>query len=110
MTSSTNSVSNVRRQSLGPVLLDVQNLSVEFNVHGGSVAAVRNVSFNVHEGETLCIVGESGSGKSVTVQAMMSLLPTPPARVTHGTIMFRGRDLLTLSRREMRKVAGGEIA
>ena len=92
------------------VLLDVQNLSVKFKVHGGEVSAVRDVSFKVHEGECLCIVGESGSGKSVTVQTLLGLLPMPPARIAGGKALFQGRDLLTLPPREMRKIAGGEIA
>ena len=93
-----------------PVLLDVRDLAVEFAVHGGKVKAVRNVSFSVREGETLCIVGESGSGKSVTVQTILGLLPSPPAQVVHGEIKFRGQDLLKLSRGELRAIVGGEIA
>jgi len=91
-------------------LLEVRSLSVNFAVHGGDVKAVRDVSFFVREGETLCIVGESGSGKSVTVQTILGLLPTPPARVVNGQILFNGQDLLKLNRRQMRKIAGGEIA
>ncbi|MEN9836139.1 MAG: hypothetical protein RL011_2332 [Pseudomonadota bacterium] len=92
------------------VLLEAQDLSVNFTVHGGEVKAVRSVSFKVYEGETLCIVGESGSGKSVTVQAMLGLLPSPPARIVAGKILFGQRDLLQVSRKEMRQIAGGDIA
>ena len=93
-------------------LLEVQDLSVRFHVHGGTVQAVRNISFNIHEGETLCIVGESGSGKSVAMQALLGILPTPPAEVASGRAHFAaigGQDLLMLSARERRKVVGKDI-
>ena len=96
--------------SKAPVLLETRSLAVNFSVHGGQVKAVRDVSFRVHVGETLCIVGESGSGKSVTVQTILGLLPSPPAHVVGGQIMFQGQDLLKLTRKQMRKIAGGEIA
>ena len=100
-------------------LLDVKNLSVNFSVHGGQVMAVRNVSFHVSPGETLCIVGESGCGKSVTMQAVMGILPMPPARILQGEAWFKGaggdkrserQDLLALSKKERRKILGREIA
>lgn len=92
------------------IILDVKNLVVNFNVHGGQVYAVRDVSFHVRKGETLCIVGESGCGKSVTVQSIMGLLPSPPARILNGTANLMGRDLLKLSPAERRKVLGNDIA
>jgi oligopeptide transport system ATP-binding protein len=92
------------------ILLDVKNLSVSFTVHGGEVAAVRDVSFNVRRGETLCIVGESGSGKSVTTQAVMGILPTPPARIASGQALFEGQDLLKMPAKKRREIVGGEIA
>jgi oligopeptide transport system ATP-binding protein len=91
------------------MLLDVKDLSVRFKVHGGEVQAVRNVSFNIKEGETLCIVGESGSGKSVSTQAVMGLLPMPPAKITSGTALFNGKDLLAMSVKERRQVIGKDI-
>jgi oligopeptide transport system ATP-binding protein len=95
------------------LVIDVRNLVVHFKVHQGEVAAVRNVSLQVRKGETLCIVGESGSGKSVTMQAIMGLLPTPPARIVSGQAFLgadRNVDLLSLSHHEMRKYLGSEIA
>ncbi len=92
------------------ILLEIKDLSVNFAVHGGEVKAVRGVSFQVYEGETLCIVGESGSGKSVTVQSILGLLPMPPARIVAGQILFGGQNLLQIGRSEMRQIAGGDIA
>jgi len=102
--------STPQKKALGNVLLAARDLAVNFAVHKGEVQAVRKVSFQVQQGETLCIVGESGSGKSVTVQTILGLLPTPPARVTSGEIFYDGKDLLKLSNAELRKVAGGDIA
>ena len=77
-----------------PALLEVRGLEVQFATYGGTVQAVRGVSFDVHAGKTLAIVGESGCGKSVTVQSLMGLIPMPPGRVTGGTARFNGHDLL----------------
>ncbi len=75
-------------------LLSVENLAVEFDTYGGTVQAVRDVSFAVDAGETLAIVGESGCGKSVTVQSVMGLIPMPPGRITSGSAKLRGREIL----------------
>jgi oligopeptide transport system ATP-binding protein len=91
------------------VLLEVDNLTVEFRSQRGTVHAVNNVSFAIEEGEALGVVGESGSGKTVTAMAVMRLLQEPPARIT-GSVRFRGHDLLQLSRSQMRAVRGAEIA
>ncbi len=87
-------------------LLDVQHLSVTF---GGPSPAVDDVSFQISAGETLGLVGESGSGKSVTAFSVLRLLQ-PPGRITGGTVMFQGRDLLTLSEAHMREVRGAGIS
>ncbi len=89
-------------------LLDVRNLSVEFNTAQGMVTAVRDVSFRIGAGEVLGLVGESGSGKSVSALAILRLLP-PQARI-HGSIQFRGEELLTLPEAEMRHVRGAGIS
>jgi oligopeptide transport system ATP-binding protein len=91
-------------------VLDVQNLSVRFETHRGTVQAVSDLSFTLAPGETLGIVGESGCGKSVTSLAIMGLVPTPPGVVTADALLFEGRDLLKLSRDERRRVRGGRIA
>src|SRR5258708_14094007 len=90
--------------------MDVKDLSVRFKTHEGTVYAVNGISYTLNEGETLGIVGESGSGKSVQSLAIMGLLPKPPAEITSGTVVFRGRDLLKLTHDQMRQVRGAEIA
>ena len=90
-------------------LLEVSNLVTRFHTDDGVVTAVNNLSFGVDRGERVCIVGESGCGKSVTSMSIMRLLKTPPAEIT-GQIRFEGRDLLSLSRDEMEKIRGNEIA
>ncbi len=91
------------------ILLDVRELAVEFAVDGGTVHAVNGVSYVLRAGETLGIVGESGSGKSVHVLAMLGLIPCPPGRITSGSVLFEGRDLLKLPERDLRRVRGGRI-
>src|SRR3978361_1646879 len=87
-------------------ILSVQDLRVSF----GASEAVRGVSFEIAPGETLGLVGESGSGKSVTSMAIMRLLPSPPWNVSGTSVMFQGKDLLTLGFSEMRHVRGAEIS
>jgi oligopeptide/dipeptide ABC transporter ATP-binding protein len=91
-------------------LLSVRDLQTTFLL-GNKVQlrAVDGVSFDVRPGETLAIVGESGSGKSVTSLSIMRLLPAATGRITGGQILFRGKDLASLSEREMRSVRGREI-
>ena len=91
-------------------LLDVQGLTVEFAGSGGTVHAVHDVSFVLHDGESLGIVGESGSGKSVTMQAVMGLVRRPPGRIRAGRVLFQDRDLLALPEAELRRVRGRDIA
>ncbi|GGS90655.1 ABC transporter ATP-binding protein [Streptomyces chromofuscus] len=92
------------------MLLDVRDLHVEFRTRDGVAKAVNGVSYGVDAGETLAVLGESGSGKSVTAQAVMGILDTPPGRITGGEVLFRGRDLLTLKEEERRRVRGAEMA
>ena len=90
-------------------LLSVRNLKTSFFTHVGEVKAVRGISFDVNEGEVLGIVGESGSGKSVTSLSIMGLLQYP-GRVVDGEILLNGEDILTYSKKQMRRVRGKEIA
>ncbi|MBV9026332.1 MAG: ABC transporter ATP-binding protein [Streptomycetaceae bacterium] len=91
-------------------LLDVRDLHVEFRTREGVAKAVNGVSYSVDAGETLAVLGESGSGKSVTAQAIMGILDTPPGFVRHGEILFKGTDLLRMSAGERRKVRGAHMA
>jgi oligopeptide transport system ATP-binding protein len=91
-------------------LLQVDDLHVEFRTRDGVAKAVNGASFWVRPGETLAVLGESGCGKSVTAQAIMGILDTPPAVVTGGKVLYRGVDLLQLSERERRKVRANRIA
>ncbi len=93
-----------------PVLLDVRNLTVEFETLEGTVHAVNGISYSIDEGGTLGIVGESGCGKSVNVLSVMRLIPQPPGKIAAGEVLYRGRDLLKLSEEEMEAVRGKEIA
>ena len=90
-------------------LLEVKDLHVSFNTYAGEVQAVRGVNFDLKQGESLAIVGESGSGKSVTSQAIMRLIPTPPGVYKQGQILFDGKDLLKLSNKEMEDIRGSSI-
>jgi oligopeptide/dipeptide ABC transporter ATP-binding protein len=91
------------------VLLDVKDLHTQFTTSVGVVRAVDGVSWDVRPGETVALVGESGCGKSVSALSVMRLVSAPAGRIVSGQILFKGRDLLTVSEEEMRHVRGREI-
>jgi len=91
-------------------LLEIQDLETQFKTPDGIVHAVNGVSFNLAEGETLAVVGESGCGKSVTMLSVLRLIPQPPGKIVAGEARYQGKDLLTISDDEIRKVRGGQIA
>lgn len=91
------------------ILLKVNDLSVSFFARDKEVEAVRKVSFDVKEGETLGIVGESGSGKSVTARTIMRLLPSPPSMVKGGEVYFKGQNLADKTDAEMETIRGKDI-
>jgi oligopeptide/dipeptide ABC transporter ATP-binding protein len=91
-------------------LLEIQNLTLEFASGQNWVRAVEDVSLAVNAGETVCLVGESGSGKSVTALSIARLLPCPPARYPAGRILLDGRDVFTMSARDLRQVRGGAVS
>jgi len=99
-----------RASACAAPILEVQDLWVEFVTRSGVVNAVNGISYNLSPGETLAILGESGSGKSVSAQAIMGILDTPPAQIPKGEIWFDGRNLLTLPAEEQRKVCGPGIS
>jgi oligopeptide transport system ATP-binding protein len=92
------------------VLLDIRNLAVRFHTPEGVVHAVNDISYSVHEGEVVAVVGESGCGKSVSMMAVLGLIPRPPGEIAGGQALFMGRDLLQLSEEEMQEVRGGDVA
>ena len=91
-------------------LLDVRDLSVAFHQPSGDTIAVNHVSFSIQRGQCVALVGESGSGKSVSALSVLKLLPYPTASHPSGSILFKGRDLLTMSEREMRGIRGNDIS
>jgi len=91
-------------------LLTVENVKVSFHSATGTTDAVRNVSYHVHNGETLAVVGESGSGKSVTARTIMSML-APNARVGEKTrVVFQGKELSSMSELALQKIRGNQIS
>jgi microcin C transport system ATP-binding protein len=91
-------------------LLDVRDLSVAFHQPSGDTIAVNRVSFSISRGQCVALVGESGSGKSVSALSVLKLLPYPTASHPSGSILFKGRELLKMSEREMRGIRGNDIS
>lgn len=91
------------------MLLEIKNLHTSFFTEAGEVKAVRGVNFSLEEGKTLGLVGESGSGKTVTALSIMQLLPNR-AKITEGSILYKGKDLLKFSQEELRNIRGSEIS
>ena len=92
------------------LLLEVEDLHVEFHTPDGIARAINGVNFDLFEGQTLAILGESGSGKSVTAQAIMGILDMPPAVIPKGQIRYCGQDLLTMPDEQRRRTRGPEIS
>src|SRR5688572_14192283 len=107
MTVSSN-ISLNKDESASGVVLDVDNLTVEFPTEDGLVKAVRGVSYQLRRGESMGIVGESGSGKSVTSMAILGLLPRT-ARIT-GSVKLHGEELLGRTEKSYAKLRGNKIA
>ncbi|TVT61287.1 ABC transporter ATP-binding protein [Amycolatopsis rhizosphaerae] len=97
-------------ETTNELLLEVDDLHVEFRTSDGLASVLNGVSYSVHAGETLAVLGESGSGKSVTAQTVMGILDTPPGVITGGSIRYRGEDLLTATGERRRDLRGAEIA
>lgn len=92
-------------------LLEVADLAVSFdNGAGPRLVAVNGTRLSIYPNQTLAVVGESGCGKSVTAMSILRLIPSPPGRIDRGSILFDGRDLLSLTPREMRDVRGAQTA
>ena len=91
-------------------LLQVKDLTVTFGERHNKFTAVKNVSFDIFQGETFGLVGESGSGKSVTSNSIIRLLPPQTGRIVAGEILFEDRDILKMSNKELLEFRGKEIA
>ena len=114
MTTATSAPSKAPQSEYRPgpdgLLLEVDDLHVEFHTEDGVARAINGVNFDLRAGETLAILGESGSGKSVTAQAIMGILDMPPAKIPQGQIRYCGQDLLTMPEEVRRKTRGPEIS
>jgi oligopeptide/dipeptide ABC transporter ATP-binding protein len=91
-------------------LVEIKNLKVDFAAGDRALRAVDDVSLTINAGETVCLVGESGCGKSVTALSIAQLVPSPPARHAGGEILIEGRDVIKMSRAELRKIRGGVVS
>jgi len=92
------------------LILDARNIGVDFKVEGGVVHAVKDVSFQLHKGETIALVGESGSGKSVTARTLMKLLTKRATILPATRISLSGKDVVAMSEHAMRKLRGNDVA
>jgi oligopeptide/dipeptide ABC transporter ATP-binding protein len=102
---------STRRSGFVPdPLLSIRDLTVDFATEDGVVHAVQGVTYDVYPGETLGIVGESGSGKSVSMLAVLGLIPQPPGKIVRGDASFKGRNLMQMPNDELRQLRGGEMA
>src|SRR5579884_122107 len=91
-------------------LLEIKNLKLDFIAGDRSLRAVDDVSVSIDAGETLCLVGESGCGKSVTALSIARLVPTPPAKYIGGEILLKGKEVLKMSKSELREIRGGVVS
>ncbi len=100
-----------RIENTDEVILSVKNLTTHYITREiGTCEAVRDVSFDIHKGETVGLVGETGAGKTSIALSILRLLQVPPAKIIDGEIFWNGKNLLKLHDREMRKIRGGEIS
>jgi oligopeptide transport system ATP-binding protein len=91
-------------------LLDIKNLKTTIRTESGLIHAVNDVTITIKKGEIIGIVGESGSGKTMTALSIIGLLPEPYAKIESGSVFFKGRDLVSYSKEEMRMIRGKEIS
>ena len=87
-------------------LLEIRNLSVNFKIYGGLLRVLDGINFHVNPGERVGLVGETGCGKTTTMKAILRVLPMPPAHIPNGEVLFKGRDVFSMSNRELVKMRG----
>ena len=91
-------------------LLEIRDLTIHYVTEAGRVRAVNNVSLSIEEGETLGLVGETGAGKTTTALGMLNLIPNPPGKVISGEIIYKGKDILKMSKGELHNIRGSQIS
>lgn len=94
----------------GGTLLEVKNLSIRYETEDGAVQALNGIDIRIGVGETLGIVGETGAGKTTLAKGIMRLIPTPPGKIVSGEVLYGGRNLLSLSIKEMQEIRGQHIS
>lgn len=92
------------------LLLQVNNLSVQYSSGGRIIHAVNDVSFSLDKGKTLALVGETGAGKTTIAKSILRILPEPQGKITAGEVIFNGDNLLDYSQKRMREIRGGQIS
>jgi len=91
-------------------ILQIKNLKLSFNTDNGILKALNGINLTIQEGDILGLIGESGSGKTVVALSIMGLISIPPAQINDGQIIFKGKDLLSLKKKEMTNLRGNEIS
>jgi peptide/nickel transport system ATP-binding protein len=91
-------------------VLEVQNLTVDFDIKGNPVTILSDVSFSLKRGETLGVIGESGCGKSMTALALLRMIPSPPGRISGGRVLLNGEDLIQANKKRINRIRGKEIS
>lgn len=91
-------------------ILEIKNLSIQYETVDGTVSAVRDVNIELSKGETLGLVGETGAGKTTTALGIMKLVPNPPGKITSGQILYNGEDIINISEESMREIRGNHIS
>lgn len=91
-------------------IIDIKNLTVHYETEEGIVEAVNNVSFSIKKGEVMGLIGETGAGKTTIALSIMNLLPYPPSHVINGEVLLNGRDVLKMSKSELKKMRGNEVS
>ena len=91
-------------------ILEIKGLTIEYVTEEGTVHAVNNIDLSIGEGRTLGLVGETGAGKTTTALGILNLVPDPPGQIVSGEILYRGEDLLKLSKGEIQLIRGADIS
>lgn len=91
------------------LLLEITNLCVQFDVQKGIAKVINNLNLHLYRNETLGIVGESGCGKSMTALSVLGMVPDPPGKISGGSILYKGEDLVRVGKARMRKIRGNDI-